>query len=451
MPARAGFEVARRALPRSRRHGAAVPAVRRGAAPARARASARATHARRLAAARVRGDARAARRTWRRAHRSLLVLEDLHWADTSTLDLVVYLAHNLDERRVLLLATYRADEPASAERVRRLADGVRRSGAALAARARSARAATSWRRCSRRGAGAPPPALADAIVARSEGNPFFAEELLAAAGDESGELPRGLRELLLQRVARLDRRTQGRAAAGGGGRARRRLPAAPRRGGAPGAATCASRCAAPSSTASSSPTGRRAASASATRCSPRRSTRRCFPASARSCTRGSPTSSRAANRRRPRPSSRRTGRRQVALGRRSSRRSRLPARPRRSSAWPRRSRTSSGRSRCGPTCRTPPSSRGLDLAELSSWAAEQAILTGAAPRAVELGRQAVALVGDGDPVRAGLLHARLGRYLLARRSAATPASPRSSARSSSCRHSRPRRSARRCWRRSDTR
>jgi predicted ATPase len=61
----------------------------------------------------------------------LLVLEDLHWADASTLDLVVFLAHNLGDRRVLLLATCRADEPSSAERVRRLADGVRRSGSAL--------------------------------------------------------------------------------------------------------------------------------------------------------------------------------------------------------------------------------------------------------------------------------------------------------------------------------
>jgi predicted ATPase len=41
----------------------------------------------------------------------LLVLEDLHWADPSTLDLVVFLAHNLAERRMLLLATYRGDEP----------------------------------------------------------------------------------------------------------------------------------------------------------------------------------------------------------------------------------------------------------------------------------------------------------------------------------------------------
>src|SRR5207248_806825 len=49
----------------------------------------------------------------------LLVLEDLHWGDISTLDLVVFLAHNLDSRPVLSLATYRPDEPASAARMRR--------------------------------------------------------------------------------------------------------------------------------------------------------------------------------------------------------------------------------------------------------------------------------------------------------------------------------------------
>ena len=41
----------------------------------------------------------------------LLVLEDLHWADSSTLDLVVFLAHNLDERRALLVATYPRGRP----------------------------------------------------------------------------------------------------------------------------------------------------------------------------------------------------------------------------------------------------------------------------------------------------------------------------------------------------
>ena len=73
----------------------------------------------------------------------LLVLEDLHWADTSTLDLVVFLAHNLDDRRVLLLATYRADEPSSAERMRRLARRRPALGLGARARARSARATTS--------------------------------------------------------------------------------------------------------------------------------------------------------------------------------------------------------------------------------------------------------------------------------------------------------------------
>ncbi|HEV8164854.1 MAG TPA: AAA family ATPase, partial [Actinomycetota bacterium] len=139
----------------------------------------------------------------------LLVLEDLHWADASTLDLVVFLAHNLGDRRVLLLGTYRADEPSSAGRVRRLADGVRRSGSALLLELGPLRDGELAALLAVQ-AGAPPPAaLTEEIVARSEGNPFFAEELLAAAGDQGGELPRGLRELLLQRVVRLDPATQG--------------------------------------------------------------------------------------------------------------------------------------------------------------------------------------------------------------------------------------------------
>jgi len=56
---------------------------------------------------------------------------------------------------------------------------------------------------------------------------------------------------------------------------------------------------------------------------------------------------------------------------------------------------------------------GLDLVELSSWAAQRARQAGEAPRAVTLARQAVALAGDDDPVRAALLLERLGSYLLA--------------------------------------
>jgi DNA-binding CsgD family transcriptional regulator/tetratricopeptide (TPR) repeat protein len=133
----------------------------------------------------------------------LLVLEDVHWADASTLDLVVFLAHNLDDRRVLLLATYRPGEPAAKERMRRLAEGVRRSGSSLRLELGPLEHAELTALLAAR-AGAPPPAaVVDAIVARSEGNPFFAEELLAAGG-HGGALPRGLRDLMLERVSRLD-------------------------------------------------------------------------------------------------------------------------------------------------------------------------------------------------------------------------------------------------------
>jgi DNA-binding CsgD family transcriptional regulator len=137
----------------------------------------------------------------------LLVLEDLHWADTSTLDLVVFLAHNLDDRHVLLLASYRADDAASAERMRRFADGVRRSGAAtlleLGPLAHDDLAAL----LDAHGDAPVPAAVTATIAARSEGNPFFAEELLAVA-HRSRELPSGLRDLLLECVNQLDPATR---------------------------------------------------------------------------------------------------------------------------------------------------------------------------------------------------------------------------------------------------
>jgi DNA-binding CsgD family transcriptional regulator/tetratricopeptide (TPR) repeat protein len=138
----------------------------------------------------------------------LVVLEDLHWADTSSLDLLVFLAHNLDGRRVLLLATYRADELSSVDRMRRFADGVRRSASVLELELGPLDSEELTALLAARADSPLPAALTKTIVARSEGNPFFAEELVAAAVDQRGELPRRLRDLLLQRIARLDGRTQ---------------------------------------------------------------------------------------------------------------------------------------------------------------------------------------------------------------------------------------------------
>jgi predicted ATPase len=56
--------------------------------------------------------------------------------------------------------------------------------------------------------GADPSArLVDQVHARSEGNPFFAEELLLA-GTDPGVLPPSLQEVLIARVVRLGRGTQ---------------------------------------------------------------------------------------------------------------------------------------------------------------------------------------------------------------------------------------------------
>ena len=137
----------------------------------------------------------------------MLVLEDLHWADASTLDLVVFLAHNLDDRRVLLVATYRPDESSSARRMWRLADGVRRSGSALVLELGPLERGALTALLAAHSRDSVPAAVADTIMTRSEGNPFFAEELLAAAR-HGEEIPSGVRGLLLQRVVRLDRPTQ---------------------------------------------------------------------------------------------------------------------------------------------------------------------------------------------------------------------------------------------------
>ncbi len=119
----------------------------------------------------------------------LLVLEDLHWADTSTLDLVVFLAHNLDDRRVLLLATYRADEPSSADRMHRLAEGVRRSGSALVLELGPLEPTTSWRRCSPPTPTLPPPALTDAIVARVRGQSLLRRGAPRRRRGDRGDAP----------------------------------------------------------------------------------------------------------------------------------------------------------------------------------------------------------------------------------------------------------------------
>ena len=141
----------------------------------------------------------------------LLVLEDLHWADRSTRDLVTFLSRMLHRERVAVLGTYRTDDlhrrhplrPVVAELLR-LPHVTPVDLGPLEPVSLAAHIATLAELTGRR---ALDPAELITIVDRAEGNAYYAEELLAAsAGDE--ELPAGLAALLMTRVERLSATAQ---------------------------------------------------------------------------------------------------------------------------------------------------------------------------------------------------------------------------------------------------
>jgi DNA-binding NarL/FixJ family response regulator len=125
----------------------------------------------------------------------LLVLEDVHWADASTLELVSFLDRAIAEIGVVVVATYRNDEPGPHQRLRVDAEPLELGPLApdeLEALLESE-------------AGEHLPAdLTSAINVRSEGNPFFAQELLAAAARGEERLPHVVRDALLHRMAGLN-------------------------------------------------------------------------------------------------------------------------------------------------------------------------------------------------------------------------------------------------------
>jgi DNA-binding CsgD family transcriptional regulator/tetratricopeptide (TPR) repeat protein len=137
---------------------------------------------------------------------TVLVLEDLHWADASTLGLVSYLAHAVREHRILVVATYRIDQPG--EDLRRLEVELVRSGAATLVELGPLSDQELAQLLSAASVGRLDPAIVASICDRSEGNPFFAEELLAAEGAGEETVPRILRDVLLQRFDQLGGKTR---------------------------------------------------------------------------------------------------------------------------------------------------------------------------------------------------------------------------------------------------
>ena len=128
----------------------------------------------------------------------LFVVEDVHWADEATLDLLKFLGRRIDRAPCLLVVSYRDDEVASTHPLRRLVgelpgslltrvDVQRLSPAAVEVLARQALRSPAG------------------IHAVTRGNPFFVTELLQHG---SGGVPRGVQDLVLSRLARLGPQAQ---------------------------------------------------------------------------------------------------------------------------------------------------------------------------------------------------------------------------------------------------
>ncbi|GIM88912.1 ATP-binding protein [Paractinoplanes toevensis] len=127
------------------------------------------------------------------AARPVVVLEDLHWADEATLDMVAFLGRRLALCRALLLITYREEEIAPDHRLRTVLAGLPRgltrrvslpplSAAAVAEMARRA------------GRNSPD------VYAVTGGNPLLVTEVLAARTEG---VPPTVRDLVLSRLAAL--------------------------------------------------------------------------------------------------------------------------------------------------------------------------------------------------------------------------------------------------------
>jgi DNA-binding CsgD family transcriptional regulator len=133
---------------------------------------------------------------------TVLVVEDLHWADRSTLDLLTFLVRNL-RAALLLVLTYRTDELHRRHPLRPFLAGLDRSGRAERLEVgRFDRAELADLLAGILGT-RPDDELVERIYRRSGGNAFFAEELLATThqgGGNGRSLPPSLENVLLSRV-----------------------------------------------------------------------------------------------------------------------------------------------------------------------------------------------------------------------------------------------------------
>ena len=142
----------------------------------------------------------------------VLVLEDLHWSDPATRDLLEFVVRHMERTRLLVIGTLRTFDLGPGDPLLAYFANLERLPGVERIDLRPLTAAEQGAQL-RAILGRPVPAAQLArIHERAEGNPFFAEELLASAaesgdgdggaGDAAGpDVPRTLRDILLARIA----------------------------------------------------------------------------------------------------------------------------------------------------------------------------------------------------------------------------------------------------------
>jgi tetratricopeptide (TPR) repeat protein len=144
-------------------------------------------------------------------HGLLIVLDDLHAADRSSLLLLHFLSRELRGLKLLLLATYRDVEARMNAETSDLVARIGREGTCFALSRLGAEDAAGLVSAH---AGSVAAQVSDRILERAQGNPLFLEEmlrLLAEQGPESidaGVVPHGVRDVIGQRLGRVSERTR---------------------------------------------------------------------------------------------------------------------------------------------------------------------------------------------------------------------------------------------------
>ena len=158
----------------------------------------------------------------------VLVVEDVHWADHPTRDLLSFLVRNLRHAGVLLVVTFRSAELRAAHPLRPLLAELSRMPGVT--RMELPRLSRYQVQAQLEGVlGHPPePAVTTAVYQRGGGNPLFTETLVSADGTVTLGVPWSLRDQLLAAVKELPEQAQQvlRAAATGGVRVSHELLAA---------------------------------------------------------------------------------------------------------------------------------------------------------------------------------------------------------------------------------